>query len=165
MWVAELDRYLGHRFGVWGVSLRAGFYRVTAQSFLADGSGQRSGDETSLRLIPFALSAFYRLTELPGLGRLPLVPYAKLGLDAVDWTVTNTGNSSSQSNVSVGWHATGGVMFSLAWLGVGGASPEGIADPLALFFEWNHAKIDGLGLTNSLRVGDSIWFVGVMFDL
>jgi hypothetical protein len=165
MWVAELDRYLGHRFGVWGVSLRGGFYRVTAKSFLADGSGQRSGDETSLRLIPLSMSGFYRLTELPGLVRLPLVPYAKLGLDAVDWTVTNTGNSSSQSNISIGWHATGGVMFSLAWLGVGGASPDGVADPLALFFEWNYSKIDGLGLTNSLRVGDSIWFAGVMFDL
>jgi hypothetical protein len=164
MWVAELDRYIGHRFGVWGVSLRGGFYRVTAKSFLADGSGQRSGDETSLRLIPLSLSAFYRLTELPGAVRLPLVPYAKLGFDAVDWTVTNTGNSSSQSNISIGWHATGGVMFSLAWLGVGGA-PDGVADPLALFFEWSYSKIDGLGLTDSLRVGDNIWFAGVMFDL
>lgn len=165
MWMAELDRYIGHRFGTWGASFRAGFYRVTAKSFLADGSGNRSGDETSLRLIPLSLSAFYRLTDLPALGRLPLVPYGKLGLDAVDWTATNTGDSSSQSNVSLGWHATAGVMFSLGCLGVGGASAEGVADPFALFFEWNYAKLDGLGLTHSLQVGDSTWFAGVMFDL
>lgn len=164
MWVAELDRYLGHGIGTWGVSFRAGFYRVSAKAFLADGTGQRSGDETSLRLIPLALSAFYRATHLPGLGPLPLVPYAKLGLDAVDWTVTKTGDSSTQSNVSIGWHATAGVMFSLAWLGIPG-SPEGVADPLALFFEWNYSRIGGLGLTDSLQVGDNTWFAGVMFDL
>jgi MYXO-CTERM domain-containing protein len=165
MWVAELDRYLGHTFGTWGVSFRAGIYRVSAQSLLSDGSGKRGGDETSLRLIPLSLSAFYRATGLPGLQHVPLVPYAKLGFDAVDWTVTSSGSSDSQSNISTGWHAAAGAMLGLAWLGVGGSGPDGIADPFALFFEWDYSKIDGLGITHSLRVGDSIWFAGVMFDL
>jgi hypothetical protein len=165
MWVAELDRYLGHHFGSWGASFRAGFYRVTAKAFLADGSGGRSGDETSLRLIPLSASAFYRATDLPGLRHLPLIPYAKLGLDAVDWTVTKTGSSDSQSNISIGWHAAAGAMLGFAWLGVGTDSTDGVADPFGLFFEWDYSKIDGMGLTHSLQVGDSIWFAGVAFDL
>jgi len=165
MWVAEVDRYLGHGFGAWGVSFRGGFYRITAQAFLADGSGKRSGDDTSLRLIPLSLSAFYRATDLPGLRHLPLVPYAKFGLDAVDWAVTNSGDTNSQANISIGWHAVAGAMLGLTWLGVGSGSTDCIADPFALFFEWDYSKINGLGLTHSLQVGDSIWFVGVMFDL
>lgn len=162
LWEAEVVRYLGHGVGTWGIGLRSGYYRVTAAAFLADGT--RGGDETALRLIPFSPSFVYRANGLPGLRRVPLTPYAKLGLDATYWTVTTTA-SASQSGVSLGWHAAAGVLMGFDWLDARAANPQGIADPCALFFEWDYAAVNGLGITHSLHVGDDIWFAGIMFDL
>jgi hypothetical protein len=117
-----------------------------------------------LRLIPFSPSLIYRATTLPGLSRVPLIPYGKLGLDATYWTASNTG-SSSRSGLSVGWHAAAGIMLGLSWLESREVNPEAIASPCALFFEWDYAAINGLGFSKALHVGDSTWFAGIMFDL
>lgn len=160
---AELARYLGHRFGTWGVGLRAGYYKVSGPAFLADGI-TRSGDETGLRLVPLSLSLFYRATGLAGLKRVPLIPYFKAGLDGVVWTATTTG-SASRSGFTPGWHAAAGTILGLNFLFGSAIVPGAIADPCALFFEWDYAAINGLGFGNTLRVGDSTWFAGIMFDL
>ena len=160
----EVDRYLSHRFGTWGVGLRGGYYKATGAAFLADGIA-RSGDETALRLIPFSLSALYRADRTPGLKKVPLIPYLKAGLDGVVWTASRTGGSASHTGFTPGWHVAAGVALGLNFLGLGSLNPGALADPCALFFEWDYAAIDGLGLGNSLHVGDSTWFAGVMFDL
>jgi hypothetical protein len=159
----ELDRYLVHRFGTWGVGLRAGYYKVTGTAFLTDGT--RSGDETSLRLIPLSLSLLYRADGLAGLRDVPLIPYAKVGLDGVTWTASSTGDSSSHSGFTPGWHAAAGLVLGLHFLGVGSLNPDGLPDPFGLFFEWDYAAINGLGLSGKLHVGDNIWFAGAVFDL
>ena len=87
---AELDRYLFRRLGTWGVGLRAGYYRTTAAAFLSDGV-TRSGDQTGLRLIPISISLIYLANGLPGLRTVPIIPYAKLGLDGTTWTASSTG--------------------------------------------------------------------------
>ena len=160
----EVDRYLSHRLGTWGVGLRGGYYKVTGAAFLADGIS-RSGDETALRLIPFSLSGLYRADRIAGLRKVPLFPYVKAGLDGVVWTASRTGGSASHSGFTAGWHVAAGVALGLNFLGLGVINPGALADPCALFFEWDYAAINGLGLGNSLHVGDSTWFAGVMFDL
>ena len=161
---AELDRYLGRRFGTWGVGLRCGYYQVTGAAFYADGKTP-SGDETSLRLIPLSLSGFYRADELPGLRSVPLIPYVKAGLDGVWWTETSTGESASPTGFTPGWHVAAGIVLGLNFLGVGNNNATALPDPFALFFEWNYAAINGLGFGNKLHVGDNTWFAGVVFDL
>jgi hypothetical protein len=160
----ELVRYLGRGFGSWGVGLRVGYYKVTGTAFLADGS-TRSGDETGLRLIPFALSLVERADDLPGLRRLPLIPYVKVGLDAVLWTASASGGDGSTSGLSPGWHVAGGLMLSLSFLAGGASQPGALAGPGALFWEWDYAAVNGLGLDHALHVGDSTWYAGLMFDL
>ena len=160
---AELDRYLGHRFGTWGVGLRAGYYKVTGSAFLADGV-TRSGDETALRLIPFSLSLLYKADGLAGLRDVPLFPYVKAGLDGAMWTATTTG-TASRSGFSPGWHVAAGVSLGLNFLVGMAIVPGALADPCAIFFEWDYAAINGLGLGNALHVGDNTWFAGIMFDL
>ena len=160
---AEVDRYVYHRFGTWGVGLRGGYYRVTGAAFLADGT--RSGDETALSLIPFALSLVYKADRIPGLKQVPLVPYLKAGLDGVVWTASNTGGSPSHTEFTPGWHAAAGVALGLNFLGLGTTNPGALADPCALFFEWDYAAINGLGFGRTLHVGDSTWFAGITFDL
>jgi hypothetical protein len=159
----EVVRYLGHGFGSWGVGLRAGYTKVTAAAFLEDGV-TRSGDETGLRLIPFWLSLVYRADGLPGLKEVPLIPYVKAGLNGVFWTASTTG-SASHTGFSPGWHAAAGAMVGVNRLGSGIIHPGALADPCAIFFEWDYAAINGLGLGHALHVGDSTWFAGLMFDL
>jgi hypothetical protein len=160
--IAELDRYLFRRFGTWGVGLRSGYYRASAAAFLGDGV-TRSGDQTRLRLIPISLSLLYFANGLPGLRKVPLTPYAKLGLDGMAWTASSTGDSS-HSGFSMGWHATGGLLLGFTWLGAN-PSADDIAAPCALFFEWSYAAINGLGLSHALHVGDNTWFAGIAFDI
>ena len=161
---AELDRYLGHGFGSWGVGLRVGYYKVTGTALQADGVSP-SGDETGLRLIPVSLSALYRADGLPGFRKVPLVPYLKVGLDGVVWTETSTGESASHTGVTLGWHMAAGMALGLNFLGLGSVKSGEVAGPCSLFFEWDYAAIDGLGLGSELHVGDSTWFAGLMFDL
>jgi hypothetical protein len=51
------------------------------------------------------------------------------------------------------------------FLADGTIHPGAIADPCAVFFEWDYAAINGLGFSHTLHVGDSTWFAGIMFDL
>jgi len=162
--VAELDRYLPRRLGTWGVGLRVGYYRTTSAAFLTDGI-TRSGDQTELRLIPISLSMLYFADGLPLLQTIPLIPYAKLGLDGTTWKASSTGESSAQAGLSLGWHATAGLMLGLTFLSSSAIGAGAIADPCAIFFEWSYAAINGLGLSNALHVGDSTWFAGIAFDL
>jgi hypothetical protein len=159
---AEVDRYLGHGFGSWGVGLRAGYFRATGSAFLRDGT--RSDDETSLRIIPVALSVVYRADGIPGLRRAALVPYAKAGFDLAMWTAATT-SSPSHTGLTPGWHAACGVSLGLNWLGLGSIKRGEIAGPGSLFFEWDWAQLDGLGTSNRLHLGDSTWYAGLLFDL
>jgi hypothetical protein len=131
---------------------------------LVDGV-TRSGDQTELRLIPVSLSMLYLADGLPWLRAVPLIPYVKLGLDGTEWKASSTGESSSQAGLSLGWHATAGLMLGLTSLSSSAIGVGAIADPCALFFEWSYAAINGLGLSNALHVGDSTWFAGIAFDL
>lgn len=161
---AELDRYLLRRFGTWGVGLRGGYYRASAAAFLPDGV-TRSGDQTRLRLIPMSLSLIYFANGLPGLRAIPLIPYAKAGLDGTVWTASSTGEGSSHTGLSMGWHATAGLLLGLGWIASSPSQANDIAAPCALFFEWSYAAINGLGLSHALHVGDNTWFAGIAFDL
>jgi hypothetical protein len=160
----EIDRYLGHRFGSWGAGLRIGYCKLTGTATLTDGVTP-SGDDTSLRLIPFSLSALYRADGLPGLRVVPLVPYVKAGLDALMWTATRSGDSAAHTGLTPGWHLAAGLALGLNAFGLGAVKPGEIAGPGALFFEWDYAAINGLGMSGKLHVGDNTWVAGLMFDL
>jgi hypothetical protein len=161
----ELDRYLGHpAVGSWGVGLRIGYQKVTGAAFLSDGL-TASGDETSLRLVPLSLSAFYKADGLPGLRIVPLVPYVKAGLDGAIWTESTTGGQSSHNGFTPGWHVAAGMAIGLNSLGTGAIKQGAVAGLGSVFFEWDYAAISGLGMGSALHVGDSTWYAGLMFDL
>ncbi len=160
----EFDRYLGHRVGSWGAGLRIGYCKLTGTATLADGVTP-SGDDTSLRLVPISLSALYRADGLPGLRVVPLIPYAKAGLDAMTWTAARSGDSASHTGLTLGWHLAAGLALGLNSFGLGSVKSGEVAGPGALFFEWDYAAINGLGMSGKLHVGDNTWVAGLMFDL
>jgi len=96
---------------------------------------------------------------------VPLIPYAKAGLDAMMWTATRSGDSASHTGLTLGWHVAAGMALGLNSLGLGSVKPGEVAGPGALFFEWDYAAINGLGMSGELHVGDSTWVAGLMFDL
>jgi len=134
-----------------------GYYRVTGASFLADWT-TRSGDETALRLIPFALSLVYKADRIPRLqaGATHPLREDRIGRRGVDGD-QHRGQCFSQRVHTRVAHRRG--RGARAELPRNGHPQSGCAGrPLCLFFEWDYAAINGLGFGRTLHVGDSTWF-------
>ena len=163
----ELDRQVSHGWGTWGVGLGVGYFHVSAAALSADLQS-RSGDQTSLRIIPIALSAVYRADMLRLRYRSPVVPYAKLGFDGALWHTSDTSASASTDGLSFGWHGAVGVSLDLSFIDRAGArdlDEDAGVNQMALFFELTHASLDGFGSSTTLHVGDTTWLAGLMIEL
>ena len=162
----EIDRHVLHRGGTWAIGAAAGYYRATAASLSADLQ-MRTGDETSLRLIPLSLGLVYRADMLRDRVGSPLVPYAKAGLDCTLWRMADTAGSDS-SGRTFGWHAAAGVTLDLSFLDTEAAMSmdrEAGVNQTALFFEVVRYDLTGFGSGSALHVGDTTWFAGLMLEL
>jgi len=170
----ELDYQIIRHVGSLGIGAAIGYFKQTGTNLLADGTARPSADSSTLRLLPFALSAVYRF-DLPyeRLG-VPLVPYGKLGFDYVYWTINN-GNGEVPSapsggrgeGGSLGWHAAVGLSLVLDFLDQNGANQfdaEMGVNHTHLFFEYGHMAVNGLGQSDRLHVGDTTWTAGLMFE-
>jgi hypothetical protein len=163
----ELDRELYHRGGTWAVGVGAGIYRASAASLAAD-LVTRTGDDTSLRLIPLSISAVYRADSLHQRTRFPLIPYAKLGLDCSLWSINDTAKTSSMSGATYGWHAAAGISLDLSFLDPDAAHTmdmETGVNQFGLFFEGAYYALDNFGSGSALHVGDTTWLAGLLLEL
>jgi len=162
----EIDRHLLHRGGTWALGVSAGYYRATAASLSADLQ-TRTGDETSLRLIPLSAGLVYRADVLRDRVGSPVVPYAKVGLDCTLWRMTDTAGSDS-SGRTFGWHAAAGLSLDLSFIDQEASRSmdrEAGVNQTALFFEVVRYDLAGFGSDSALHVGDTTWFAGVMLEL
>ncbi len=167
MFGLEIDRHLSHRGGTWALGVGASYYSATAAALAADET-TRTGDSTSLRLVPLTLLAVYRADLLRERFGWPLIPYAKLGLGAGLWWLSDTSKTSATAGVTFGWNAATGVSLDLSFV-----DPETIrvmdqetgVNRLAIFFELAHAALDGFGSSSTLRVGDTTWIGGLMMEM
>ena len=69
----ELDRQVAHLGGTWAVGFGVGYYKATASALAADHV-TRTGDETSLSIIPLSLLAIYRADLLRSRAGRPAGP-------------------------------------------------------------------------------------------
>jgi hypothetical protein len=177
----EVDWQFFQKFGSLAVGATVGYYSVSAKAFVANASGVcvtdsngacvRSGDSTSLRLIPIAALLVYRWDVAADLWQIPLVPYAKLGFNYTFWDITD-GNGGVPhaaggrgSGGTLGWQACAGISLMLDMLDPGATRSldmETGINHTYLFFEWD--LVDGLGVNHQLHVGDSSWVIGLMFE-
>jgi hypothetical protein len=180
----EVDWQFFQKFGSLAAAVATGYYSVGAKAFVADpatgkcvtdpsapGVCVRSGDSTSLRLIPIAALLVYRWDVAADLWQIPLVPYAKLGFNYTFWDITD-GNGGVPhaaggrgSGGTLGWQACAGISLMLDMLDPGATRSldmETGINHTYLFFEWD--LVDGLGVNHQLHVGDSTWIVGLMFE-
>ena len=84
----EFDYQIIRHVGSLGVGASVGYFKTSGKNLIAE-TDMASADESSLRLIPFSISAVYRFDLPYERLNIPLVPYGKLGFDYVLWTVNN----------------------------------------------------------------------------
>jgi hypothetical protein len=180
MWQVEFDWEFLQAFGTLSLGGSIGYWKESGQACLeadlqADPSQcTRTGDATSLRLIPFAALLVYRLDEGSTRWKIPLVPYGKIGLNYTIWTV-NDGDGNVPDYPSgghgqggtAGWQAAVGISLLLDFLDPAAAhefdTDAGVNHTYA-FFELDHVDGSGLYRKDVLRVGDNTWFAGLMFE-
>lgn len=174
---AELDYQFFKAFGSLAIGLSMGYFKQTAKSFVEPGPGLaptvRSGDSTSLMLVPTALSLVYRFDVAALRWNVPLVPYAKAGLDYVFWSVSDGNGNVPEAGggrgrgATTGYHAAFGVALMLDIFDPGAAQEfdaETGVNHTYLFAEYRHSEISGLGRGGGLHLGDTTWSAGLMFE-
>jgi hypothetical protein len=176
----EFDFEVFQKFGTLAIGVQAGQFRSTAKACekgtknAALTSCTRTSDDTSLSLIPLALLAVYRFDIPATFYKIPLVPYVKAGLNYTVWTIRNsTGDVAELDNGNrgqggtAGWQVAAGLSLMLDFLDPGAArafdGDIGVNHTYA-FFEVAKINGRGLGAENVLRVGDTTWFGGIMFE-
>ena len=170
----EFEYELLHRFGTVAVGAGLSYFSATATSPVASGTGQPSGDQSTLKVIPLSASAIYRFDYFLETRRFPLVPFGKVGLDWAYWQITDgndeiatDGQGGKGRGGTLGWHAAAGLAFVLDFF-----DPESARDfdtdlgvnHTSLVFQFTYADISGLGMADRLHVGDANWSLGLMFQ-
>jgi hypothetical protein len=170
----EFDYEILHRIGTVAVGLGLGYFSVSAPSPVASGTGMLSADESTFKVVPLSLSAIYRFDYFLELKKFPLVPYGKLGLDWAYWQITDGNDEIATDGLggkarggTLGWHAAVGLAFVLDFVDPDSArafdADMGV-NHTSLVFQFTHADISGLGMSNRLHVGDTNWSLGIMFQ-
>ena len=167
LYQVEVDRHLSHRGGTWAVGVNAGYTRVSAAALAADLT-TRTGDQTSLTLVPLSASLVYRADFLRSPNNVGLVPYAKAGLDCTFWRIANTARDDTTDGKTLGWHGALGVSLDLASFdtdAAGAMDRESGVNQTAIFFEVARYSLNGFGSGSVLHVGDTTWLTGLMFEM
>jgi hypothetical protein len=167
----ELDYQFFRAFGTAAVGFQAGYYWASTQALTA--AGDPSGDKTRLQLFPMAVQAVYRLDTLARNLKLPLAPYGKLGLNYTIWRITDGNGDVARAGggrgvgVTPGWQAAAGIALLMDVLDPGAAraldSDTGV-NHTYIFAELARYGATGLGSKKVLRVGDTTWVFGLMFE-
>jgi hypothetical protein len=132
-----------------------------------------SGETTSLKIIPMAVMAVFRVDALWRDIGIPIVPYAKAGIAYALWWATNTLGTSSFEGVSGKGHSwgvqyAGGLSLNLNPFDAYAA--QNLDDSMGvngtyIFAEWTRNDFNGLGFqSHPLRVGSSNWTFGLAFE-
>ncbi len=179
MGLVALDYQFYRGFGSLGIGAAIGYTKESAKSLEETQAGAltatRSADDTTLSLRPTAAYLVYRADQAARAWHLPIVPYGKLGLSYVFWSIAD-GNGAGTRSVdpvgkgsggTAGWYGALGLQLLLDVLDPGAARAldgEVGVNHTYLFLEAAHFEQTGLGKKNVLQVGDSTWFAGLMFE-
>ena len=163
----ELDRHLSHSGGTWALGLSGGYFHATGAALEGDLT-TRTGDQSGLRIIPFAVSAIYRADWLQERWQVPFVPFAKAGFDCALWSTSETSAAVTYRGRTLGWHVAAGLAMTLDFIDADAARAmdrESGVNHTAVFVEFTRITLNGFGAGDELRLGDTTWLAGVMLEL
>lgn len=156
---------LGPGFG-WG------YTRFGADALLANGSGDRSEQRTSLSIMPFYAVAVLRVDALAQQTPVPLAGYLKAGYGMALWWAGDGDGAAHSDSGKVGRDISTGPQFAL-----GGMLLLDVLDPTSaveldnatgvnntyFFVEWYVSKLGESG--DQMRVGTNTWMLGLALEI
>lgn len=171
----HLDYQFFQAHGSLGVGAGFGYGWIDGRA--RNVEGDKTDDEVGFNLLPLTLSLVYRWDWAAVEYGVPLVPYAKVGLTGAFWWATDakddisnaqTGGSSREgSGLTLGWHASAGLMFLLdvfsTSMAIGFDSESGVNNSY-LFIEYQYTSLDDFGSGSSLVLSDDALSFGLAFE-
>jgi hypothetical protein len=168
----EFDYEFFTGFGVAAVGATVGYSQFKGKGLLA--SGEKSGDSTTMHLLPLSLDLIYRFDWLWQRHKVPFVPYAKGGIDCYVWWVTNgVGDVARASGgargrgATFGGHATVGLSFVLDALAPQMAQTFDVemgVNNTMIFVEYVFSWVDDFGSSRSWDLGSRTFLAGLAFE-
>lgn len=161
------------------------FYRTSAPEKGLKYDDCISGDETKFNLVPIALMLVYRFDVLSKRFRIPLIPYAKVGLGYYIWWIGDSGSFSSQlttqrtvdgkvetsstaaAGASMGVVVRPGIAIDLSaidWRASQVIDQEIGLNRVTAFIEFNGSFVNGFGAANKLDLSDMSFAAGLGFE-
>ena len=171
---AEIDWQLLRipHFGTLAPGFGWGYTKFSAKARFADNNAL-SATDTTLAIMPMYLVGVARADVITKDFKIPLVPYAKLGLGYGLWW-SSDGDKTPKVNGKVGRGASYGLTYAL-----GGMFLLDVLDPddavtadgitginnSYLFMEWFRPQLDGFGSDKVMDIGSSSWLLGVAVEM
>lgn len=184
----EGDFYFLRSFGLLGVSGSVGYWQASGRTRVCKDAGgavvactlatisnaELTKNSTNLTLFPLSVSIIYKLDILREKYSIPIVPYARLGLDLVLWRADSAGKEAKRRNgrtgngSTYGWHFRPGVAIALDWLEPDTARrafhSAGIHGTY-LTFEWIFTDLSDFRSNRSWDLSDSSFLAGLTVDM
>jgi len=159
------------KFGSVGPGVGWGYTRFGGDALLADGSGERSAQETSLSIMPMYLVGVLRVDVLAKETVIPIVPYGKAGLGYALWWAGDGDGSAHAEDGTVGRGASYGFQFALGGMllldfidrtsAVEMDVTTGVNNSY-FFMEWYRSQ---LGNGDQMKVGTNTWMLGLALEM
>lgn len=184
----EFDRYLYEFYGMVGVFGRVGHWKISGPSHRCrnvDGDVTRCGtddedsfvetsDVSAMIIVPLSMGAIYRFTYLETKLNIPLMVYAKAGLDYYLWWITANGETSTfrdsdgspgdaSKGGTSGFHFAAGLAFNLDWIESSAAGHKSFLDSY-LFVEGKMTKANSFGNRDKPDMSANQIVFGLAFD-
>jgi hypothetical protein len=174
MFGAEIDWQLLRipHFGTLAPGLGWGYTKFTAKARFAS-NGELSGTSTRLNIMPMYLVGVVRADVVSKELKIPLVPYAKLGVGYGMWW-SSDGKRSAEANGKVGRGASYGLTYALGAMFLldvldedDAKSADGITgiNNSYIFAEWFRPQLDGFGSNKVLDISSSSWLLGIALEI
>lgn len=154
-------------YGTLEVGLGTGYMKVSGRALKMDGT--RSGDTTTLKMIPTSLNVTYRLDTFADRYGIPLAPYGRFAFERYNWWINDADGNRTQSGATNGWSVGAGLALMLDFFDPGLAreldQDNGI-NHTYLFGELRKTYVDDFGSSTSWNMSDSAaltWTAGLLF--
>jgi len=172
---AEIDWQLLRipHFGTLAPGLGWGYTRFSAKARFAS-TGEASGTDTRLSIMPMYLVGVARADVIPRELKIPLVPYAKLGIGYGMWWSSDGKLSAKSPDGKVGRGGSYGLTYALGAMFLldvldedDAKSADGVTgiNNSYIFAEWFRPQLDGFGSAKVLDISSSSWLLGIALEI
>ncbi len=155
------------RVGTLEVGFKTGFWSKAGHALFAAEPHDRSGDRTSISVLPTSLTLTYRADFVWEKVKVPLVPYGRVALERYNWWVTKN-DKWTKTGATNGWSASLGLILILDWMDPDLAreaeADVGIAHT-GLYFDVTKSKVNDFGSKKSWDMSEKnklFWSGGLL---